>query len=164
MSDRGRHPAHLPVSSFVKFNRDPHIRNRLSHTNRRITRWHQRLRLQPPCARRKRKPALNHHATGQLLQRRDIRLALHLRPIPPPMPALGIQQAVIQSSLIREQQQSLGVRVEPSDGINLRRQAEFRERPLAGRLLRELAQHAVGLVENEQHPLLIPRHPPRVSI
>ena len=56
-----------------------------------------------------------------------------------------ITQAVLQRPVAGKQQQPLAIGVQPSHGVHVRHIHVWRKRALAG----ELAQHVVGLIEQQ---------------
>ena len=68
------------------------------------------------------------------------------------MGVLRVQQPLHQPSVIGQQQGALAVVVESSRGIDAGREAEPVEGGMS-RLGSELAQHAVGFVEEDDHNL-----------
>ena len=67
------------------------------------------------------------------------------------MAAPRIKQARIQSALIAEQEQALRIQIKTTKRIDGFRKSKFRERPLAGRIGRELRKDATGFVERKKH-------------
>ena len=64
-----------------------------------------------------------------------------------------MEQAFVQLGLIAQEQQPLAVRIEPTDRIDARWEAETGQGPLPRDLLRELREHPVGFVEGDEHGL-----------
>ena len=62
-----------------------------------------------------------------------------------------MQQPVHQSPLIAQQQQPLGIAVQPPDWINPRRQSKLRKRALPRHFRRELAEDVTGFVQGNEH-------------
>ena len=87
-----------------------------------------RLRLQNPRAARQGFPALNRNAAFQFFQTFRRRNFFHLRPILALVRVARMQQAFVPLRFVAQQQQALGIRVEPANGINIFRETEFRQR------------------------------------
>ena len=58
-----------------------------------------------------------------------------------------IQETVVQSALVTEQQKPLGIHIETPEWVNFLGKAEFRKSPLSRLIRRELAEDSVGFVE-----------------
>src|SRR5882757_9288112 len=101
------------------------------------------------CAARKRKVAIDFDpAAGEPREAVGSRDAFDLCPINAAMRVVRIEQAGIETGFVAEQQEALGIGVEPTQGINVFRKTEISERAPAGAgLRRELRKHAVGFVK-----------------
>jgi hypothetical protein len=86
-----------------------------------------------------------------LLQGLVGRDAFDLGPISTLMTPLRVEKASVEAWFVREEEQSLGIGIEPSDGIDVLGKSEFRERPVRGAVGRELGEDSVGLVKGEKH-------------
>jgi len=62
-----------------------------------------------------------------------------------------IEQARIESGLVAQEQQTLGIRIEPSEGVHPRRKPELSQGTVGRSIRSELGQHAIGLVEGQEH-------------
>jgi hypothetical protein len=63
-----------------------------------------------------------------------------------------IGQPARKSAVIGKQQQAFGIVIESARGIDARRQPEFGQgAPRRRGTIGELAEHAIGLVEGDQH-------------
>ena len=67
------------------------------------------------------------------------------------MPMTWMQQSFVQFRFIAQEEESLGVGVEPANRINVLRKAEVGERTIWGAVRREPGEHTIGLVECDQH-------------
>ncbi len=68
------------------------------------------------------------------------------------MGVLGVEQSRVEAGFVTQQQQSLGIGIEPPQGVDVGWQAEVCERaPARTGLGRELREHAVGFVQGDQH-------------
>lgn len=151
MPDGRRHSPHLPVLAFDQFESNPAIGNIFADTNRRVARWHLRLRLKQPCAARQCFVTLNLNATRETPKRLRGRDALHLRPVRAAMAVLRMQQALVQFGFVAQQQQSFGVRVETANRIDIFWKTKLCKRAIGRTVRRELRKHAVGFVERDEH-------------
>ena len=59
----------------------------------------------------------------------------------------GMQQALVPFRFVTQQQQPLGIRVQPADGINVLGKIKFRQRATCRAIPGELGQHAVRFME-----------------
>lgn len=153
VTDGGSHAANLPIASLHQLQRNPSIRNGFAHADRRHP-WSQNgSGIQSPRSAGKRAAAFDHDTTGKSLEISLVGQTLDLDPVLTPMSLRRIQQPVVKAGLIAQQQQSLGVRIEPPQRIDPGGQAEIRERaPARTGLWGELGKHPVGLVQGDQHP------------
>ena len=87
---------------------------------------------------------------GQLLQRLVADFAIHLGEVGARVGVLRVQQPLDKPAIVGQQQGALAVVVEPSRGIDAGREAKPVEGGMS-RLGSELAQHAVGFVEEDDH-------------
>ena len=76
---------------------------------------------------------------------------LNLTPIAPGVTELGIQQAGIQSGLIAEKEQSLGICIEPTNGMNSLGKTKSGQRAVPGSIRSELGEDSVGFVKGKDH-------------
>jgi hypothetical protein len=63
----------------------------------------------------------------------------------------GVQEPVNQRFFVAEQQQTLGVAVEPSNRIDILWQTKISERAMFRQFPGELGEHVVGFVKGNQH-------------
>ena len=125
---------------------------------------HFRLRLQNPRAAGQCFPALNHNAVFELFQNFRCGNIFNLRPILAFVGVAGMQQAFVPFRLVAQEQQALGIRVQPANRINVFRKTEFRQRavgrpvgPLPRRSGsvraggRKLRNDAIRFVESNEH-------------
>ena len=84
----------------------------------------------------------------QCLARRD---PLHLRPVLAGMRVARMQQPLVPGRLVAQQQQSLGVRIQPPNGIDIGGKAEVRQRAVRRAVPGELRQDAEWFVEGDEH-------------
>ena len=94
--------------------------------------------------------ALDIDPTGfQLFHSSFIRLALHLHPIRPRVSLLGIKKPVVETRLIAQQQQPLGVHIKPADRIHPFRKTEIRQGFLTRLIRCELAEDTIRFVKKK---------------
>ena len=148
----GGHPPHLPVAPLDDLDLQPAGGDLLALANGRIARPHRRFIHDA-------RPGGQGHAVielhtgaqgGQFLLARD---PFHLHPVGLGglLPRLG--EARLQLAIVGEQQQPLAVAIEPPCGIDAGLFDVILE-GLAARLVGELAEHHVGLVQQEQFAIL----------
>ena len=77
--------------------------------------------------------------------------ALDLHPIRPPMSTRRMQESLVQFRFIAQQQQPLGIGVEPANRVHVGRETELGEGAVRRAVRGELGQHAVGFVKRNQH-------------
>ena len=191
MADGRRHPPHLTVLAFDQFQSNPAIRHRFAETDGRIARGNLggasvpasrllrtvarlvsslappdfRLGFEQPSAAGQGFAALDQNTFFQLLQafRRGNLLDLH--PIFAFVGMAGMQQFCVPFRFIAQEQQALGIRVEPPNRIDAFRKTKLRQRPvrratrraraLARQVGGELRQHAERFVERDEHGQLL---------
>ena len=153
MPDCGGHAADLPVLALDEFERKPGVGDALAEADRRVARGHDRRGFQQAGATWPgRVPVELEAAFGQLREGRGCRHAFHLGPVFAAMTVLWIQQLRIQAGLVCEQQESLGVGVEPTEWVNAGGQAKVGERaPPRARLRGELREHPVRFIQRAKH-------------
>ncbi len=148
----GSHPPHLPVAPLHYLDLQPASGDLLALANGRIARPHRRFIHDT-------RPGGQGHAVvelhagaqgGQFLFARD---PFHLHPVGLGglLPRLG--EARLHLAIVGEQQQPLAVAIEPPCGIDAGLFDVILE-GLAARLVGELAEHHVGLVQQEQLAIL----------
>ena len=153
MADGGGHPSNLAVLTLGELERDPGVRDVFPMTDRRIAGRQLRGRIEQPDTTG---PGAEFtevdSAALEAAQRLRVRHALHLRPVLAPVGMTWIQKAGVQAGLAAQQQQALGIGVETAEGINAFWEREVGQRAPAGtRFGSELGQHAVRLVERDEH-------------
>ena len=62
-----------------------------------------------------------------------------------------MKQTLVEGCLITQQDQPLGIGVQPSDGIELRRKAELRQRSIGRAIRGELGDHPIGFMKGDKH-------------
>ena len=67
------------------------------------------------------------------------------------MCCLRVQQSVVKTRFVTEQQQALRIHIQPTDRIDARRKPEICQGPLTGQVRRELAKHTIRFVEGDDH-------------
>lgn len=144
------HSADLAVLAFTEFEGDPTIRHRFAESDRRIPRGHFRLGIQPLRTRRSSVVALDQQTVFQGPESALLGDSLDLHPVGPPMAGLRIQESVIQSRFITEQQEALRIGIQPSQWIHPRRKPELGQRSIGRSVGGELGQHPVRLVEDQE--------------
>ena len=149
MTHRSRHAPHLPVPPFTQAQLDPEILHIFSKTNRRVTRRKFGLRFQKSGTRRQRGLTVKHDAIAKLPQSRFVRQALDKHMISFFHMVGGREQTLIPTRFIGEQQQSLGVGIQPPDGIHALRKSKLRQRTVRAAIWRELREHAIGFMKSE---------------
>jgi len=147
----GRHAADLAVSAFVKLEGDPGVGDILAEADGRIAGRPGGVRFENPGAGGKGAAALNFHSGGEAAEGLGGGPALDLNLVAPPVGIARIEEAVVQGALVTEEEKTLGVKIEPADRIHAGGKSEFRERPLAGMIRRELGEDSVGFVKGEKH-------------
>ena len=104
------------------------------------------------CARRLGQAILEHHATAQCLKRGSVGFTLHLHQIGLLFVVTWIGQMVREMAVIGQQQQPFRIEIQPTCGIDIRWQTEAgQRRTRRNAAISELAKHAIGFVEGDQH-------------
>ena len=62
-----------------------------------------------------------------------------------------MQQALVPFRLVAQQQETLGICVQPADGIDVFGKAKLRQRAVGRAVRRELRDDAIGFVEGNEH-------------
>ena len=159
------HPPDLAVASFAEFKTNPAGWNRAAFANRRlaIADCLCLVLRQQPCFGRTGQAPLNHHASLKLIQLAIGSATLHLNPILPPMAEARIGEALLQPTVIGEQQQAFAVGIEAPSSVNIGNGDPLSETsPATLRFRCELTQNPVGLVE-QQGQLCAPKQSRRAS-
>jgi hypothetical protein len=71
-----------------------------------------------------------------------------------------VQQSLIESGFIAQQQEPFRIRIEAADWINTFGEVKVSEGSIWGTIRRKLREHAVRFVECEEHPERLNAHPP----
>jgi len=146
MPDGGGHATHLPIASLDEFEADPAIGDGQAVADGRHARRDIGLGLQQPCPARASKNPLHRDPSGKTCKGIRPGHAFHLSPIDARMGGGRIEKAAVQAGFIRQEQQALRVGVEPTEGIDTRRQPKAGQRPVGRAVRGELAQDSEGLV------------------
>lgn len=77
--------------------------------------------------------------------------SLDLREICSRVLSLGIEQTVVETGFVTQQQQTLGIHIQPPDWVDACGKSVVRKRLLSRLVWRELAKDAVGLMECDHH-------------
>ena len=129
MADGGGHPADLAIFPLGEFEGKPRVRDVLAVADRWISRRHGRSGVQQPRAARPRAKITEvDPAALEAAQCLPIRHPFDLRPIFAPVRMTRVQEAGVQAGLVAEEQQSLGIGVEPAERVEALRQTEVGER------------------------------------
>ena len=149
-SHRGGHSSHLTVSTLAQREAQPAGRDRLAESYRRITRP-QPVRFRRTLGlRRQGRAVFEHHAPAQRLQCGLVDLTLDLGQVGLGLLVPGIGQTMRQGAVVGQQQQTLTVPIQPPSRVDVLLPNEFGQGcPTVG--IGELAQHAVGFVQSEEH-------------
>lgn len=152
VSDRVAHVAHLARASLVQRDRE-----------QRLVLAGAEPGVEQPHGRRRGAPAPDRDAPAQPVQLALLRHAAHARVVLALHLVLRMQQPLRELAVVREQQEPLGVVVQPADGVDvlahLGQQIEDR-RPVLGVLPRRHV--AAGLVE--QDVAVAPRHADALAV
>ena len=124
------HSSDLPVFAFAEFEGDPTIRHRFAESDRRIPRSHFWLGIQPLRTRWSGVVALDQQTVFQCPESALLGDSLDLHPVGPPVAGLWIQEPVIQSRFITEQQEPLRIGIQPSQWIHPRRKTKLGQRSI----------------------------------
>lgn len=151
VTDDGRHFSDLTIFSFREFQTDPTVGDVFTEPDRGIPRRQGRLRIQKPSPAGKGGSSFDDDTLRKLLQTVCSRYALDLGPVGAGVALFRIQQPAVQARFIAEEKKSLGVRIQPADGIDVFGKAELGEGSVRGSVRRELGKDAVGLMEGEKH-------------
>lgn len=151
MADRGRHPPDLAVAALREGQLDPDIADRFPKTDGRFPQRDDRRRIEQARPGGLRAAARNLEAVRKSSQGFGRRLPLDQHPISARVTFLRIEQSGVQIGLIGEQKKALAVGIQPTERINVRREAELSQCPVRRTVGSKLRQHAVGLVKRDQH-------------
>jgi len=147
MAEGGGEAADLAVLAFHQFEAQPAGGHGLAQADRRGAGRDFRLRLEHPRAAGQGFSTLNDDSLSEEAEGVGGRDALDLGPILALVGVARMEQALVQSALIAEQEQALGVGVEPPDGIDPFRETEFRQRAAVRTIGSEPGEDAVWFVE-----------------
>ena len=87
--------------------------------------------------------------------------SLDLHPVGSSMRVFGLQQQVIQSPLIAQEQKSLRIGIQASQRIDVLGKTKRGERAMTRAIGRKLRNHSVRLVKSEQHSRVVNGGSPR---
>jgi len=157
MPDGRGHAPDLTISSFDQSKSNPAIRNLFSEPNGRMAGRHQRLRLEQPGVAGQRSTALDNDAFLQRNQRLRRRETLDLGPINSLVPLGWVQQPIIQSGLVAQEEQTFRIRIEPADGIDFVGKAELGQRAVGRPIGGELGEDAIRFMKGDEHAPSMPQ-------
>lgn len=89
-----------------------------------------------------------------MIKRHGIRDALDLDKVCPGMGIGWVEQLAVQPGFVGQEQQTLGIHVQPAKGVYALGKAEFSQCPLPRLIRCELAQDAMGFVEFDDQLML----------
>ena len=72
-------------------------------------------------------------------------------PITSGMGILGIEKTVIQSRLVAEKKKTLGVSIQPPQGVDIFRKGKLCQGPVRGSVRTKLGEDSKGFVKREKH-------------
>jgi len=152
MADRCCHPTNLAIFSLDKPKFEPGIGNIFAITDRRIAGRNFGCGVEKPRVARERSEIAQIEAAFELSDRGGGRHAFYLGPILTRVLTSWIEKTRVEFGFVRQQEQTLGIRVEPTERIDVTGKPEISERaPARTGFGGELRENAVGLVECEQH-------------
>jgi hypothetical protein len=159
VADGCSHAAHLTVLSLDQFEFEPAVGDTFPEADGWIPRRHRRLRVQQTdlawtCA-----VSLDGHAGSELAEGVRGGDPFDLGPVGAGVAVFGIEETAVEAGFVAEEEETLGVRVEATQGIHLRREPKAVERTVGGTIRSELAEDAAGLVEGNQHGAGVRRSP-----
>jgi hypothetical protein len=106
MANRGCHPPDLPIFAFNQLDADPARRDSFPEANRRHPKWNLGLWVEHPSAAGQGFAALDCDPTFQRVERLGRGNPLYLDPILTIMFIARIEQSLVQSCFITQQEQS----------------------------------------------------------
>ena len=157
-ADPCRHAPHLPILALAQHDFQPARRYCLAKAHRRVA-WPQPVGLRnAACCAWLRTKVTQVQPRAQEHERNFVDLPVHLHQIALGQLVARIGDAVLQGSVAREQHQPLAIRIQASGRIDAGHRNVVLQGPAAG-LVGELAQHAEGLVEEQQARIRQPSSP-----
>lgn len=151
MPDSGGHAPNLAVFALDEFKTEPDGRDGLAGTNRREARCDVRLWFEQPRLAWEGLSALDDKAFLQFAESFRRGNIFDLRPIKPRVAMARVEKLLIQRGFIAEEKQAFGIRIEPSDGIDILGKTEVSQRAIRGAVGCELGNHAIRLMEGDEH-------------
>ena len=151
MTHRRGHATHLAVLSLHQFQGNPPGGHGFSKADGGSSRRDGRLRLQTPGPAGKRFSSDHHNPPLEFGQGGGRRNALDLHPVLTLMRSSRVKQTLVQVPFIAQQKQTLGVRVQAADGINVPGKSKLRQRAVRRAIRRELGQNPERFVERQEH-------------
>jgi len=130
VADGGGHAADLAVSAFDEFEGDPAIGDGLTHPDGRGPWGDVRLRFQEPGTAWEGRAALDDDTLAELVDGFGVGYSFDLDPVPAGMGMSGLEQSLIPMGFIAEEEETLGIGVQSSDGVDAGRELEFGEGPV----------------------------------
>jgi hypothetical protein len=156
VADSGGHAAHLAIAAFSEGEFDPAVRHGFAVADGRIARP-EVFRLGDGAGFRWAGAAIAEiDADGEGFQGGGIGDALDLRPVGFRDLVLRIGDARLQGAVIGEDQEALGIIVEPAGGVDAGDGDEFLQRALAAAFIRKLGEDVIGFVEEDESQLITP--------
>ena len=116
-----------------------------------IARGNLRLRFENPGAAGQRSACLKGEPLAELEQRVRRGNSFDLGPVFALVGVARVQKQPIQPGFVAEQQQSLGVGVQPAQGIDVPGETEFGQGAIGRPIGREAGEDAAGFVERDEH-------------
>jgi hypothetical protein len=151
-TDRGGHASHLTVAALADRQRQPRIGHALAEPHGWIARPQPGRRVDLRDFGRQGSAVVQRNTATQCVERVRIRPAFDLHEIRLRLLVARIGEPMREFAVVGQQQQSLTVVIETTGRIDIRHADEFGQRaPRRITAVGELAQHAVRLVEQDQH-------------
>lgn len=164
-TDCGRHSPDLAVFAFDQRKLQPSGWDVFSESDGRIAGWQTRRQLQQTGVARPGPMSFQIDAAAAKRLQGGFRWnVFHLSEIRSRMGGRRIEQSVVKSGFIGQQKQSFGIEVQTAERVNAGWKPEVGERSLPGLIGRELAQHAVGFKERQQHGRMVGKTLPIASL
>lgn len=154
-SDRRRHAPDLSVAPLREDEGDPVIRDGLAETYGRIPWRIGRRRIEKPGETGQGGASLNEEAAAERGKGGLVGASLDLGMVGAGMGTAGTEEAAGPGRFIAQEEESLGVGVEPPDRIDMRREAERGQRIIRGAVRGEGGQDAERFVKCDQHFLQV---------
>ena len=90
-------------------------------------------------------------ALGESFQCGSLGNAFHLAPINAAMGIFGIEKARVESRFVTEEEETLGVGIQPTQGVYIFWESKFGQGPVGGAIRSELGEDPVGFMEGKEH-------------